>query len=79
MSFSLLINHFSLTCIFICSNNNYNNNKKKLNESEKKYKYVDLDREQKKFWNMKIAVIPIVIGVLNIVSKDWERDWRTWK
>ena len=36
----------------------------KLNESEKKDKYLDLAREQKKLWNMKVMVIPSVIGAL---------------
>ena len=36
----------------------------KLKESEKKDKYFDLVREMKKLWNMKVTVIPILIGVL---------------
>ena len=31
----------------------------KLKESEKKDKYLDLDRELKKLWNMKMTIIPI--------------------
>ena len=38
----------------------------KLNDSEKKDKYLNLAREQKKLWNMKM--IPIVIGGLSRVS-----------
>ena len=34
----------------------------KLKESEKKDKYIDLARELKKLWNVKVTVIPIVIG-----------------
>ena len=34
----------------------------KLKESEKKDKYLDLARELTKMWNMKVSVIPIVIG-----------------
>ena len=33
----------------------------KLKESEKEDKYLDLARELKKLWNMKVKVIPIVI------------------
>ena len=35
----------------------------KLKESEKKDKYLDLPRELKKLWNMKVTIVPIVIGV----------------
>ena len=41
----------------------------KLKESEKKDKYIDLTRELKKLWNMKVAFIPFVIGVLGTVTK----------
>ena len=41
----------------------------KLKESEKKYKYFDLARELKKLWNMKVTVIPIVIGAFGTVTK----------
>ena len=34
----------------------------KLEECEKKDKYHDLARELKKLWNMKVSVVPIVIG-----------------
>ena len=33
----------------------------KLNENEQRFKYLQLGREQK-IWNMKVTVIPIVIG-----------------
>ena len=33
-----------------------------LKESEKKDKYLDLARELKKLWNMKVTIVPIVIG-----------------
>ena len=36
----------------------------KWKESEKKDKYVDLARELKKLWNMKVTFIPIVIGAI---------------
>ena len=41
----------------------------KLKESEKKDKYLDLARELKKLWNMKVTIIPIVIGAFGIVTK----------
>ena len=41
----------------------------KLKESEKKDKYLDLAREFKKLWNVKVKVIPILIGALSTVNK----------
>ena len=41
----------------------------KLKESEKKDKYQDLAWESKKPWNMKVTVIPIVIGALGTFTK----------
>ena len=43
----------------------------KLKEREKKNKYLDLARElkKKKLWNMKVTIIPIVIGALVTVTK----------
>ena len=41
----------------------------KLKECEKRDKYLDLARELKKLWNMKVTVIPIVIGAFSIVNK----------
>ena len=35
---------------------------KHLKEYEKKDKYLDLARELKKLWNMKVTIVPIVIG-----------------
>ena len=61
--------------------NNNNNNKKvvdfalsanhriKLKESEKKDKFLDLARELQKLWNMKVTIIPIVIGAYGTVTK----------
>ena len=40
-----------------------------LKESEKKDKYRDLARELKKLWNMKITIVPIVIGALGTITK----------
>ena len=40
-----------------------------LKESEKKDNYLDLARELKKLWNMKITIVPIVIGALGTITK----------
>ena len=41
----------------------------KLKECEKRDKYLDLARELKKLCNMKVTIIPNVIGALVIVTK----------
>ena len=41
----------------------------KVKENEKKDKYLDLARELKKLWNMKVTFIPIVIGALGTITK----------
>ena len=41
----------------------------KLKEYEKRDKYIDLTRELKKLWNMKVTIIPIVIGAFGTVTK----------
>ena len=45
----------------------------KLKESEKKDKYLDLARELKKLWNIKVTVF----GALGTVTKNWYKDWMT--
>ena len=56
-------------------NNNNNNiavpadHRINLKESEKKDKYLDLARELKKLWNMKVTIVPIVIGALGTITK----------
>ena len=40
-----------------------------LKESEKKDKYLDLARELKKLWNMKVTIVSIVIGALGTITK----------
>ena len=42
--------------------------KVKLKENERKDKYLDLGRELKKLWNMKVAVIPIVNSGFSAVT-----------
>ena len=39
-----------------------------LKENEKGDKYLDFTRELKKLWNMKVTVIPTVIGPLGMVT-----------
>ena len=41
----------------------------KLKESEKKDEYLNLARELKKLWNMKVTIIPIVIDAFGTVTK----------
>ena len=41
----------------------------KLKESEKRDKYLDLARELKNLWNLKVTIIPFVIGAFGTVSK----------
>ena len=48
----------------ILYNNNNNNNK-----CEKRHKYLHLARQLEKLWNMKVTIIPIVIGVFGTVTK----------
>ena len=40
-----------------------------LKESEKKDKYLDLARELKKLWNMKVTIVPIVVGALGTIIR----------
>ena len=40
-----------------------------LKEREKKDKYLELARELKKLWNMKVTIVPIVIGALGTITK----------
>ena len=40
-----------------------------LKESEKKDKYLDLARELKKLWNMKVTIVPIVIDAIGTITK----------
>ena len=41
----------------------------KLKESGKRDKYLDFARELKKLWNIKVTIIPIVIGAFGTVTK----------
>ena len=42
----------------------------KLKESEKRDKYLDLARELKKLWKIKVKMIPIVIGAPSTGTKE---------
>ena len=46
----------------------------KLKECEKKDKYLDLARELKKLWNMKVTIEPIVIGAFGTITKGLLKD-----
>ena len=41
----------------------------KVKESEKKNNYLDLAREMKRMWNIKVSIIPIVNDALGTVTK----------
>ena len=45
-------------------------NRIKLKECEKKDKYLDFAMELKNLWNMKVTIIPIVIGAFGTVTKE---------
>ena len=47
--------------------------KVKIKESETLDKYLDLAREWKKLRNMRVTVIPIVVGVLGTAPKGFEK------
>ena len=45
------------------------NHRVKIKENEKRDKYLDLARELKKLWHMRVTVIPIVISTLGTIPK----------
>ena len=51
----------------------------KLKECEKLDKYLDLAREFKKLWNIKVTIVPIVIRTFAQKLKDYKSAWRAWK
>ena len=51
----------------------------KLKECEKTDKYLDLARELKKLWNMKVSVVPIVIGAFGTVTEGLLKDLEDWE
>ena len=46
-----------------------NNNNDKNKSNERRNKFLDLARELKKLCNMKVTVVPIVIGALGTICK----------
>ena len=46
----------------------------KLKECEKRDQYLDLARELKKLWNMKVTIIAIVSGAFGTVTKGLLKD-----
>ena len=49
----------------------------KIKESEMIDKYLDLARELKKLWDIRVTEVPIVIDALGTVPK--KKDWRNRK
>ena len=45
----------------------------KIKESEKKDKYLDLAKELKKPWHMKVTVISIVVSALGTITKMFSK------
>ena len=45
----------------------------KIKESGKTDKYLNLSKELKTLWNMKLTMIPIVVGALGTVPKGLEK------
>ena len=42
-------------------------------------KYLDLAKELKKLWNMKVTIVPIVIGDLGTITKGLLKGLEEWK
>ena len=51
----------------------------RVKKTQKKDKYLDLARELKNLWNMKVTMIPIVIGVLGTVTKGLAQGLEDWE
>ena len=51
----------------------------KLKEYENRDKYLDLARELKKLWNMKVTIIPIVIAAFGTVIKGLLKGLEDWE
>ena len=54
------------------ASNGFGRSRVKIKESENIDKYLNLAREQKKLWNMRVTVIPIVVCALGTVRKGLE-------
>ena len=51
--------------------------KSKIKKSEKKP--LDHARELRKLWTMRLTLIPVVVGALGTVLKDFVKEWKSWK
>ena len=47
-----------------------------IKESEKRGKYLDFTKELQRLMNMRVAVIPIVVGTLRTIPKALKSDWK---
>ena len=45
------------------------------NEKDKIEKYQNLGLELQKIWNVKVKIIPLVVGSLGAIPKQFEADW----
>ena len=48
----------------------------KIKENEKRNKYLDLTREVRKLWNMRVTVIPIVNGAHEKIPQKFRKGTR---
>ena len=53
----------------ICKIVDFADHRIKLKECEKKDKYIDLARELKKLWIMKVKIVPIGVGAFGTITK----------
>ena len=51
----------------------------KIKENEKRDNYLDLARELKTLWGMRMTVIPIVVGALGTTTKGLEKGLEEWE
>ena len=51
----------------------------KLKECVKKDKYLDIARELKKLWNMRMTIVSIVIGTFATVTKGLLKGLEDWE
>ena len=51
----------------------------KLKECEKKDKYLVLARELKNLWNMKVTIVPFVIGAFGTITKGLSKGLEDWE
>ena len=51
----------------------------KIKESMKSDNNLDLARKLRRLWNMRVTVIPTVIGELGMLCKAWKENWKSLK